>query len=761
MRRIFPLFILLFCISNLIAANKVLFEIGKEDGSSSGFALYPDQYKRFLAGFGGEKSYYVGYSTASKHWPYALPGPLDGWGGGGYWAGYHPRHFPSIYFNVEKVAAKGSCDFSLFFAGVSKNNPVKIRIEVNGHRFEKELKGEDTDDLLKAKGSGHPQKTQISFPSEWLVRGMNRIQLGLIEGSWTVFDCIRLETPSHVSLGKASSSLIRSVKAAPFEYEKEDGSRIQPVLVDLTQFDTSRTLSFQVGKQEPVLQKVEMGDCTLEIPMQATVSGKRTETFVIKEGNEILYKGTVTGSSQPLHTYSDYVDLLMGTGNSRWMFKPGPCLPLSMVQIAPDNQDEIWKAGYEYTIENIMGFNHFSDWTMTGFLMQPTCGELQVNPGREKYPDEGYRSRIDKASEKAEVGKYSVFMTDTKIKAEITSTRRAALQRYVFPKREDARILIDMFTPNEYPHNLVNAHISKVSDTEVEGYATYYNAFTGYSLEQEYTLYFVLQFSKPFASMGGWVNDGVKPVTGYIGGWNRNHEFDTKPEIRQDIASIDGKGDVGIFLNYKTDENEEILVRSGVSLVDMKGARNNLQQELTTPFGWDFDQVVRNARSVWDEYLGRVDIETNDNLQKKKFYTNLYRALAAKAIWSDADGRFVDENEQICQLEKADDCIISGEYWNTFWSNQPLFNLLAPEISDKWSRSTIRLYENSGWFNTDPAGIEHTGVMVAMHPIAQILGSWRSGIRNFDLNTAYDGLKKMMTTPPQEYKGGGTVGVEN
>lgn len=761
MRRIYTFFILLFCLSKLMAANKVLFEIGKEDGSAAEFALYPDQYKRFLAGFGGEKSYYVGYSTANKHWSYALPGPLDDWGGGGYWAGFHPRHFPRIYFNIEKVAPKGECNLSLLFAGVSKKNPVKIRIEVNGHRFEKELKGEDADELLTTKAKGHPLTTQISFPTGWLVSGMNQIQLGTIEGNWTLFDCIRLETPSSVSLGEASSSLIRSVEAASFEYEKEVGSRIQPVLVDLMQFDTPRTLSFQVGEQEPVLQRVEVGDCILEIPMQATTTGNRKETILIKDGDKILYKGTVTASSQPLHTYSDYVDLLMGTGNSRWMFKPGPSLPLSMVQIAPDNQDEIWKAGYEYTIENIMGFNHFSDWTMTGFLMQPTCGELQVNPGREKYPDEGYRSRIDKSSEKAEVGKYSVFMTDTKIKAEITATRRAALQRYVFPKREDARILIDMFTPNEYPHNLVNAHITKVSNTEVEGYATYYNAFTGYTLEQEYTLYFVLQFSKPFTSMGGWVNDGVKPVTGYIGGWNRNHEFDTKPEIRQDISSIDGKGDVGIFLNYKTDEEEEILVRSGVSLVDMKGARNNLEQELSTPFGWDFERVVGNARSVWNDYLSRIDIETNDHLQKKKFYTNLYRALAAKATWSDADGRYTDEDEQICQLERTDDCIVSGEYWNTFWNNQQLFNLIAPEISAKWARSAIRLYENTGWFNTDPAGIEQTGVMVAMHPASQILGAWQSGIRDFDLNRAYVGLKKMLTTPPERYKGGGTVGVEN
>lgn len=761
MKKLAFFLLLLFHVSGLIAANQVLFEIGRQDGKSTEFALSPDQYKNFLAGFGGEKSFYVGYSVTERHWPYVLPGPLDNWAGGGYWAGYHPRHFPRIYFELEGTDITGECDLSLFFSAVSQSKQTRIRIEINGHRFEEELKGEDTEETLRGSQPGHPKEIRLRFPAAWLVQGMNQIQLGTIKGNWFLFDCVRLEAPASLRLKKGGSTMVRSAKAAPFEYIQEDGAHVQPVLVDMTQFDTTRTLTFQVGDQSPVELEVETGDHILEIPTQAMTTGSREETFTIKEAGKLLYQGKVLRSPQPTHRYSDYVDLLMGTGNSRWMFKPGTSLPLSMVQIAPDNQDEIWKGGYEYTIENIMGFNHISDWTMTGFLMQPTCGELKVNPGREDFPDEGYRSRIDKASEKAVIGKYSVLMTDTKIRAEVTSTQRASLQRYVFPKRKDARILIDMFAPNEYPHNLVNAHITKVSDTEVEGYATYYNAFTGYSLEQSYTLYFVMQFSKPFLSMGGWVNKGVKPVEGYIGTWNRNHEFDTAPEIRNDIAEITGKGDVGIFLNYETEENEEILVRTGISLVDREGAYNNLRQELIDPFGWDFEQVVQNARSIWDEYLGRVEIETNDYLQKRKFYTNLYRALAAKATWSDVDGRFVDEDERIVRLEKPDDCIVSGEYWNTFWNNQPLFNLLTPEISARWARSSIRLYQNSGWFNTDPAGIEHTGVMVAMHSISQILGAWQSGIRDFDLSLAYEGLRKMMMTPPQKYEGGGTVGVEH
>lgn len=739
--------------------GNVLFEIGKHDRSAAEFALFPGQYDRFLANFGGEKSFYVGYSSPQKHWPYVLPGPLDGWAGGGYWAGYHPRHFPSLYFQLDKAAKQGECCFSVFFAGVNKRHTARLRVEVNGHRFEQEIQGKSSAELLTNKEAAAPEQVVLRFPANWLTKGMNRIQMGIVKGSWAVFDCIRLEAPAAVRLGKASSSLIHSVSAPPFEYRR-DGERVLPVQVDITQADSPRRLTFRIGKAKPVTRLVETGHSIQEICIPA-VRKQGSIPYSITSGDTLVCRGSLEVAPQPLHAYSDDVDLLMGTGNSRWMFKPGPSLPLSMVQIAPDNQDEIWKAGYEYTIENIMGFNHFSDWTMTGFLMQPTRGKLQVNPGREDFPDEGYRSRIDKSSEKAEIGKYSVYMTDTDIRAEVTATRRAALQRYTFPADTASRILIDMFAPNEYPHNLVHAQVSRVSDTEIEGSATYYNAFTGYTLQQSYTLYFVLQFSKPFTSMGGWVNEGVEPVTGYIPGWNRNHEFKTPANILHDIRSIEGKGDVGVFLNYRTKKDEQILVRSGVSLVDMEGARNNLRQELTVPFGWNFEKVVNNARQVWDDYLGRIEIETDDYLQKRKFYTNMYRALAAKAIWSDADGRYTDEEEHIQRLNKPGDCIVSGEYWNTFWNNQQLFNLIAPEISSRWARSAIELYRNSGYFNTDPAGIEHTGVMVAMHPVSQILGAWRSGIRDFDLATAYEGLKKMLTTAPKRHPGGGTVGVEH
>lgn len=757
-----PLVICFFSLSSYCQRN-VLWQIGKPDNSAAEFALAPAGKNNFLANFGGENAVFtIGYSKSEKHWPYVLPGPLDSWAGGGYWSGFYPRHFPRIVFNLKNPVAKGTSKLIIDFTDVNKEQPPVLRVEINGHRQELKIPAGNGKGLDGKYADGKKFTASFEIPVNWLKKGLNTIQMRMVSGSWAVFDDIRMEGDKHLQIGDASSSLILSVRAAPFELQQEN-KRIQPLLIDIIQMDKEESLNVSIDGLSSVSKKIEKGHSIIEIPMPAMANTKQRfiSPVTIKAGNKIIYTGNVTRSKQKLQTYADYVDLLIGTGNSRWMFKPGPSLPLSMVQIAPDNQDETWKAGYEYTVENIMGFSHFSDWTMCSLLTMPTSGKLQVNPGTEKNPDGGYRSRIDKKSESAQIGKYSVFMTDTRIKAEITATRRASLQRYTFPALDSARILVDLFTPNEYPHNLRDAKVTRVSDTEIEGYATYYNAFTGYSLEQLHTVHFVMQFSKPFQSMGGWVNNLVKPVTEYIPEWNRTHEFETQPDIQYHINTIQGKGDLGVFLNFKTKKGEAIEVRTGVSLVDLAGARNNLQKEIVEPFGWDFEKVVQNARDVWNDYLGRVQIETDDHLQKIKFYTNMYRALSAKAMWTDIDGRFVDENEKICQFKNLNDCVVSGEYWNTFWNNQQLFNLVAPEISSKWARSAIELYKNSGWMNTDPAGVEHTGVMVATHGVSQVMGAWQSGIRDFDLNIAFEGFKKMLTTPPQNYPGGGTVGVEN
>ncbi len=204
----------------------------------------------------------------------------------------------------------------------------------------------------------------------------------------------------------------------------------------------------------------------------------------------------------------DYVDPMIGTSNSRWMLYPGPSMPFGMVKLSPDNRKHVWKGGYEYNVENIMGFSHIHSWIVGGLLTMPTVGELSTRPGTEEDPDAGYRSRFSHASEVASAGYYAVTLADYGIRAELTTTTRTGFMRYTFPQSDQARILFDLKFPAEFDYGVQWAHIRKVSDREIEGFSKQRTHDGFSSLQNEYVLHFVIQFSKPFETFGVWDRDG-------------------------------------------------------------------------------------------------------------------------------------------------------------------------------------------------------------------------------------------------------------
>ncbi len=195
-------------------------------------------------------------------------------------------------------------------------------------------------------------------------------------------------------------------------------------------------------------------------------------------------------------------------------------------------------------------------------------------------PDAGYRSRIDHAREEASPEYYSVFLEDYGVQVELSATTRAGFQRHTFPASDSARILIDLLTPTEYGYEVDWAYIRRVSDTEIEGFSKQktYDWFS--SLNNEYTIHFVIQFDKPFESLNGWIRFEYDKAT--CGSED--------PALWLETDEINGRGDVGAWLNFKTTEGEVIQVRSGISLVSVEQARFNLETKME-PFGWNFEAV--------------------------------------------------------------------------------------------------------------------------------------------------------------------------
>lgn len=430
----------------------------------------------------------------------------------------------------------------------------------------------------------------------------------------------------------------------------------------------------------------------------------------------------------------DDVNPFIGTTGPgvRWMLFPGAAMPFGMVKLSPDNK--AWsgiagsgRAGYDAKIPTILGFSHIHSWTMGGLLMMPTTGPLKLVQGPESGSPESFRSRYRREAESASPGYYAVTLDDYGIRAELTTTTRAGFQRYTFPKSDQARVLLVLNVPGEYAMAVKNAVIRKVSDTEIEGESEQSNDQI-YTF-QKYKLHFVARFSKPFDSMGGWMGSNVTS--------------DTKQFV--------GQGDVGVFANFRTADREVIQVKTGISYVSVEQARLNLDTEMNR-FGWDFDAVRKNARETWNNLLGKIEVEGGSETDRMKFYTNLYRSYVARSIFSDVNGKYVDPNGCVRQLDNPEAPMMGCDaFWNSFWNLNQLWGLVTPEVLSQWVRSQLQINNDGGWLSKGPAGLRYSGVMIGEHDIALLVGAWQKGIRNFDGEKAFAAMKHVQTTPGKQY----------
>jgi len=703
------------------AAN-YLWQIGEPDNDTSEFALAPAGYKNYSRdGF-----FIVGQSDPAKDWPYVHPAQADVWAGG-------TGHTFTILFNIQSTVRSGRCKLLFDLVDTHSSNPPELQIELNGHVARHQpAPGASDASITGSPSAGKEYKFEVEFPASRLKLGLNRVTITTRTGSWILYDCLAFQAPPYVRLGRARGVLIRNVRVDPW-LTKQAGEVRQLVWIDLTQVGRFGDLRLHVTGAAPKPLQLEPGDHTIEVALPpATTTG--IVTVKLKSHNRILATARVRRGPTQLRSPADWVDPLLGTSSSRWMLYPGPSMPFGMVKLSPDNQRRQWKAGYEYLINNIAGFSHLHSWTMGGLLTMPTTGPVKTKPGPESNPDEGYRSRFTHDKEHASPGYYSVFLDDYGIGVELTATTRAGFQRYTFPKADQAHILFDLETPTEYGYTVLDAKITKVSDTEIEGYSKQRSG--RYASWNEFTLYFVAKLSKPFKSFGGWVGD----------------------RIYHNVNTIAGKGDVGAFLNYSTERGEVIKLKTGISFVSIDQARLNLETEMA-PFGWDFYACRVHARNTWNKLLGLIEVEGGTHQQKTKFYTNLYRSYCARTILSDVNGKYVDMYERVQQLTDPN-CPVYGcdAFWNTFWNLNQLWTLVTPEIANKWVKSLLEIYNKGGWLPKGPAGLEYSSIMVASHEIALIVSAYQKGIRNYDVEKAYEAIKHVQTTPGRPHEAGGHVG---
>ena len=429
----------------------------------------------------------------------------------------------------------------------------------------------------------------------------------------------------------------------------------------------------------------------------------------------------------PLHASAQrdltrYVNPFIGTAGHGHTF-PGAIVPFGMVQLSPDTRLTGWDgcSGYHYSDSIIYGFSH-THLSGTGIsdygdiLLMPTVGEVFLNALDEGRTEKGYASRFQHRNETAKPGYYSVKLDDENILVELTTTARVGMHRYTFPRSEEANIIIDL------------AHRDRMfeSGVRITGPTTMVGWRRSAAWAKDQIVYFALEFSQPFRTYGIAVDDtlreGLTSITVAPGGA---------------LSSNPPGGNLKTYFRFDTRPGAPILVKVGISAVDIDGALKNLKAELDH---WNFDNVRSAAAAVWNAELNKITATGGTEAQLANFYTGLYHAMTAPNLFMDVDGRYRGRDFKTHNSEDFTNYTVFS-LWDTFRAAHPLYAIIDQKRTRDFIRTFLVQYEQGGRLPVWELAANETDTMIGYHAVSVIADAAAKGIDGFDLEKAFVAMK--------------------
>ena len=416
---------------------------------------------------------------------------------------------------------------------------------------------------------------------------------------------------------------------------------------------------------------------------------------------------------------TSYVNPFMGTegpGNTY----PGATVPFGMVQLSPDIGKHGWDriAGYFYPDTIITGFSHTHlSGTGAGDLY-----DILVTPVNsrdvERIPENGYRpySRFSHDNEHAEPGYYKVFLNDPGINAELSATKRTGIHRYTFPEDENSGFIIDLGYALNWDAP-VKTHLKVLDDKTVVGF----RYSTGWAADQR--VYFAARFSKPFERTSLFLDNETLDGSEVTG-------VNTKIDIR-----------------FPTNENEEVMIKVGLSSANIEGAMKAIETEAPH---WDFEKFRRDASDMWETELQKIIIETANETWKKTFYTTLYQSMLAPTLYSDANGNYKGADGEYHTADGYDK-YDTFSLWDTFRAAHPLYTIMHPGRVPDMVRSMMSHYRETGLLPVWSMWGNETDMMIGYHAVPVIVDAWFKGLLyGFDIEEVFEATKSnaMSNHPP-------------
>ena len=450
----------------------------------------------------------------------------------------------------------------------------------------------------------------------------------------------------------------------------------------------------------------------------------------------------ITGlyADMPDVDYTASVDPFIGTANYGTTH-PGAVVPHGMMAVVPfnvtgsalnryDKDRTWWSTPYDHRNSYMVGFAH-------GALSGVGCPEMgaivTMATTGEVAPDCELRGS-EYIRESASPGYYTATYTKYDITAEATATERASVERYTFNSGGNATIYVDLGTALS---NETGAMLRRVSDCEVEGMRLL-GTFC-YNSQAVFPVYFVARLSRAAQSTGYWK---LQPeMTGIEAQWSGDsgeyklYEGYSREIMGDDIGFYFSLGDVAA--------GEEVELKIGLSYVSMENARRNLEAEVGNR---NFDEVRESARTKWNEVLGRIRVMGGTESDRTRFYTALYHALLHPNLLSDVNGEYPTMERGDIAVCREGERYTVFSLWDTYRNLHQLLTLVYPECQSDMLRSMVEMSKEWGWLPRWELYGRETYTMEGDPAIPVIVDSYLKGLRDFDVEAAYEAMRRSATT---------------
>ena len=402
----------------------------------------------------------------------------------------------------------------------------------------------------------------------------------------------------------------------------------------------------------------------------------------------------------------DYVNPLMGTDSnislSNGNTYPAIALPWGMNFWMPQTgkMGDGW--AYTYHSEKIRGFKQThqpSPWINDygQFSIMPMTGSLKID-------QDSRASWFSHKAEKATPYYYSVYLADYNMTTEITPTERCAYFRFTFPESKDAYVVIDAFDRGSYVKILPEQN-------KIVGYTTRNSG----GVPQNFKNYFVIEFDKPFTFNKVWANYRIV-------------------EEHLDLQS----DHVGAAIGFKVKQGEQIHAKVASSFISMEQAYQNLKEIGDKSFA----HVKDAAYKRWNDILGRIKVDDDNENRIATFYSCMYRSVLFPRNLSEIDvkGNTVHYSPYNGKTLPGYMFTDTG-FWDTFRCLFPFVNLIYPSVGEKMQEGLLNAYLESGFF-PEWASPGHRGCMVGNNSASIISDAFMKGITKVDAEKMYEGMIK-------------------